>query len=227
MRIQKSKKFTPLEGSSGKQSKPHPRKHRALTGWIIGIDEVGRGPLAGPVTVATMAIEKNFNIDCAGLSLKDSKQLSFKQREEWFKYFKKHPKIFYTTSSVSAIIINQIGIQRATKLAVRYALKRLINIKSALIDADVLLDGLLYAPKRYRQQTIIGGDRSVPIIAAASIMAKVTRDRKMLRFSNEFPEYSFNKHKGYGTKIHKKALQRYGLSEIHRILYCKTFLTNR
>ena len=93
-----------------------------------------------------------------------------------------------------------------------------INTSNTFIQ----LDGLLKAPKEYDQETIIKGDEKIPVISLASILAKVTRDRKMLKYHKQFPQYDFDKHKGYGTKLHYKNLKKHGLCEIHRISYCKS-----
>lgn len=201
------------------------RKDKTKRKLIIGVDEAGRGPLAGPIAVAAVLAPKNFNFSRKGdkQKIKDSKKLSSKQREKWFQYFKRNPKIFCAVSSVSAGIINKIGIQKAVKLAAARALRRLYDSRKI----KVLLDGSLFAPKHYSQKTIIRGDETVPIISAASIVAKITRDKKMLVFHKKFPQYGFDKHKGYGTEVHRRALKKYGLSEIHRKLYCRTFLKKK
>lgn len=206
------------------------RKNSRKTKYIIGVDEAGRGPLAGPITVAAILTPKNFNFSITNKKrddkqkIKDSKKLSSKQREKWFQYFKNNPKISCAVSSVSAAVINKIGIQKATKLAVARVLFRLYDSRNNSRKANVLLDGSLYAPKHYSQKTIIKGDEIVPIISAASIIAKTTRDKKMLVLHKKFPQYGFDKHKGYGTEDHHQTLKKYGLSEIHRKLYCRTFL---
>ena len=204
--------------------------------YIVGVDEAGRGPLAGPITVAAVAATVNLKFQSAG-KIKDSKKLSSRQREKWLQYLKNHPKISYVVSNVSAGVINKIGIQKATKLAVARVLRRLFRLfwlshsqVTWLCDSreiKVLLDGSLYAPKHYSQKTIIKGDETVPVISAASIIAKTTRDKKMLIFHKKFPQYGFDKHKGYGTEAHRRTLKKYGLSEIHRKLYCQTFLRNK
>lgn len=198
------------------------RKNKTKRELIIGVDEVGRGPLAGPITIAAVLTPKNFNFSRENdkQKIKDSKKLSSKQREKWLQYLKNHPKISCVVSNVSAGVINKIGIQKAAKLAVARALFRL----DAGRKADVLLDGSLFAPKHYSQKTIIRGDETTPIISAASIVAKTTRDKKMLVFHKKFPQYGFGRHKGYGTEAHRRTLKKYGLSKIHRKLYCRTFL---
>jgi ribonuclease HII len=117
---------------------------------------------------------------------------------------------------VGSEIIDRIGIQKATQSAVANVLRK-FKKKPDL----VLLDGSLFAPEHYNQKTIIKGDEKIPLIAAASIIAKTTRDAKMLRFHKKFPRYCFDAHKGYGTKLHYKMIRRHGLSLIHRRSFCK------
>ncbi|MEK7168340.1 MAG: ribonuclease HII [Patescibacteria group bacterium] len=203
--------------------------------YIIGIDEVGRGPLAGPVVVAALAVPTKLRIKNAELrknfksaKLRDSKKLSLKQREIWFEYVKKHPKIFYAIASVSPKVIDKINISNAANLAATRAFQKLVNsyaIASVLTRrrAKIFLDGGLYFPKFLNSKsyilnsrTIIRGDEKIPAIALASIVAKVTRDRMMRKLHKKYPQYGFDKHKGYGTKKHFKAIRKHGLSPIHR-----------
>jgi ribonuclease HII len=189
--------------------------------YIIGIDEAGRGPLAGPVTLAYVACPENIyrrNFK----NIRDSKKLSFKKRLEWLSHFEKHPYLKFGAASVGQRTIDEDGISKAIRIGIKRLLSRL-EIKPKI----VLLDGSLSAPRKYNQKTIIKGDEKIPIIAAASIIAKVTRDRKMIRLSNAFPEYSFDIHKGYGTKLHRKLLIKYGLSKIHRRSFCSRILSRR
>ncbi|MDP2676395.1 MAG: ribonuclease HII [bacterium] len=205
-------------------------KHR----FILGIDEVGRGPLAGPITICAVATMVNSKYEARNSKLfrgiKDSKALSVKKREEWFKVLRRHSRenrLFYATSSVSHSVIDKIGIARATHLAIRRSLRKIALLDSRFLihNSRILLDGGLRAPQEYKnQQTIIGGDRRMPIIAAASIMAKVTRDRRMVRLAKVYPKYGFDIHKGYGTRAHEKALRKYGLCDIHRRSFCGKFI---
>ena len=187
--------------------------------YIVGIDEVGRGPLAGPVTVAAVLKPKRFVWE----NFKDSKKLSPQKREEFFLRFKSMP---YAVSSVSNTLIDKFGISVAIRLAVSRCLKKLSkDYGLRTIDYKLLLDGSLYAPKIYENQTtIIKGDEKIPIIAVASIIAKVKRDRYMIRLHKKFPQYGFAIHKGYGTKLHQEAIRKHGLSEIHRKSFCKKFI---
>lgn len=199
--------------------------------YIIGVDEAGRGPLAGPVAVAAIAIPSGAKIPDG---VRDSKTLSALQRERLRSELK---KLFPScVAMVSAATIDRIGISRAVRLATFRAIRRLtwelgsqVTTKSdfgvfGVGKCEVLLDGLLVAPAEFRQKTITGGDKTVPAISAASIIAKTARDRRMFRLHREFPEYGFDKHKGYGTAAHYRALKKYGLSPEHRRGYCKTFL---
>ena len=191
-------------------------------GFIVGIDEAGRGPLAGPVTVALVAA-KNFKLF---KNIRDSKKLSWRQREEWFRKIKSNPRILAVHASVGNKLIDKLGIVRALARAVRNCLKKL-EVKYLLPAQShkILLDGSLYAPKNFsNQQTIIKGDEKVPIIAAASIIAKVTRDRKMIRLARIYPRYSFEIHKGYGTRLHQEAIRKHGICDSHRKSFCAKFL---
>jgi ribonuclease HII len=194
-----------------------PKKKRSN---IIAVDEAGRGPLAGPIAVAAVAAIKNSKGKMQNEKLlkniKDSKKLSARQRDKWFKIIKNNFE--YRVAMVGPEIIDRIGINPATRLAISRIIKRF------KIGPDlVLMDGGLRAPKQYNQKTIIKGDEKVPLIAAASIMAKVKRDRKMQRLHKNYPEYRLDCHKGYGTKLHYKMIKKNGLSPFHR----RSFLKNR
>ena len=178
---------------------------------IIGIDEAGRGPLAGPVCIgAVLAKGKRQVLK----GIKDSKKLSAGKREYWEKIIKKNFESHYVFASHKTI--DRIGISKAVLLGVRRVLKK-FSQKPDL----VLLDGLLKAPDKYKQKTIIKGDEKVPLISAASIIAKVARDKKMIALHKKFPEYCLNAHKGYGTKMHYEKIKKNGLSVIHRKSFCK------
>ena len=186
--------------------------------WIAGIDEAGRGPLAGPVTLAMVgAPKKSARRPFKGI--KDSKRLSGERRKEWLLKIKSRQDMDFWSTSVSPAVIDSFGIQEAVKKGIKRLLARVPERKIPRLA--VLLDGSLKAPGRFRQETIIKGDERVPIIAAASIVAKVSRDRKMVRLSKKYPNYAFDVHKGYGTSNHYKMLKKHGLCEIHR----RSFLT--
>lgn len=184
--------------------------------YTIGIDEVGRGPLAGPVSVCAVLIPQSLSEeDFKGV--RDSKKLSSKQRDYLFLRFKSLQKegfIRYSVASTSSKRIDEIGIA----LAIKMALKRAINNLGAVpSECRVLLDGGLTAPTYFQnQETIIHGDDVEYAIAVASVIAKVTRDRKMERLSKVYPDYLFHEHKGYGTKEHYRRLKDNGLCKIHR-----------
>lgn len=192
--------------------------------YIVGIDEVGRGPLAGPVTVAAVAapiLSYKFQISNQFSNIKDSKKLSPKKRQEWYSIIKNNPSLKFSVASVSQSIIDRKGIAYATGLAIKRCLKKLDSCFMIHNSCSkVLLDGSLFAPAGYIQKTIIKGDEKIPIISAASIIAKVTRDRKMARLAKKFPIYNFETHKGYGTKMHRELVKTNGLCELHRRSFC-------
>lgn len=192
--------------------------------YLIGVDEAGRGPLAGPVAVGAMAI-RSRRIPHKFRGVKDSKQLTAIQREEWFEVIKesaKNGEVLYAVSFARAETIDENGLTRSVYSAINRCLKRLEFLDEKCRAAEVRLDGLLYASGRYLdQKTIIGGDECEPVIALASICAKVLRDRRMVKAAKEFPEYGFEEHKGYGTKAHYKAIKMHGLTPLHRRRFLK------
>lgn len=182
---------------------------------IAGIDEVGRGPIAGPVVASAVMIKscnnlaiKQFN----NFGIRDSKLLSPKRREEIYKILINHPKIVWRTGRVSEKVIDRINILEATKLAMKRAVKKLkLKPDFLLLDGNFTLENLDCS-----QKAIPGGDKKVFLIAASSIIAKVTRDRLMVRFHKKYPQYRFERHKGYGTKLHFKMIKKHGPCKIHR-----------
>lgn len=193
--------------------------------YIVGVDEAGRGPLAGPVTVGVVVVSvknkipKNIN---KKIKLQDSKKMSAVHRDVWFEHIRNNKKFIFSSSSVSATTIDRIGITKSIHLAIKRSINKLekkkkINQKNSF----VLLDGLLKAPEKYKQKTITKGDQKIPIISAASVVAKVIRDKKMLCYHKKFPQYSFDKHKGYGTKRHYGAICKNGLCNFHRRSFLK------
>lgn len=178
--------------------------------YIIGIDEAGRGPLAGPVAVGGIKISNQKLNMLRGI--KDSKKLSAIQREAWFAKLTSHPHIAWAVARVHQKTIDRINISQAANLAAKRVYKKLARGRPWL----ALLDGGLYLPKKFPSQTIIKGDEKIPVIAAASIIAKVTRDRMMLRLHKKYPQYRFDIHKGYGTVLHRTLIKKYGRSEVHR-----------
>jgi len=206
--------------------------------YVVGIDEAGRGPLAGPVSVGIFGAEKKMEKwllkNIFDNKLRDSKKLSPPKREEIYKKFitlKKAGKIHFSVSHISNIIIDSKGISYAIKLAIKRCLNRISLNYTFFRGREILynnenfeikLDGSLKAPKKFKnQRTIIKGDEKNVFIACASIIAKVTRDRLMCRLSSKYPHYAFEIHKGYGTKLHYKFLKKHGLSPIHRKSFCK------
>ncbi|WP_319633329.1 ribonuclease HII [Sinanaerobacter chloroacetimidivorans] len=178
--------------------------------YIAGVDEVGRGPLAGPVVAAAVILPEDFDV----IGVDDSKKLSEKKREELF-YIIKEKAIAYSVGMVDNKVIDEINILEATKLAMKRAVLALKpKAEYLLVDALTLKDVKL------PQNGIIKGDCKSVSIAAASIIAKVTRDHMMKEFSKEFPYYAFEQNKGYGTKAHYKGLDDHGICPLHR----KSFL---
>jgi ribonuclease HII len=175
-------------------------------GHIAGVDEAGRGPLAGPVVAAAVIFPKEFVID----GVNDSKKLSAKKREELFSLISQQA-LSVGVGIIDHDIIDRINILQATHLAMRKALENLV------IEPDyVLVDGNSFNHDTLHFQNIIGGDAKSFTIAAASIIAKVTRDKLMCELDVRFPQYGFARHKGYGTRQHIEAIRSYGLCEIHR-----------
>ena len=181
---------------------------------IAGIDEAGRGPLAGPVVACAVILKPDERIE----GVNDSKKLSPKKRDKLFDEIKEKC-LAYSLGIVDNNIIDEINILEATRLAMKKAIEGL-NIKPEyiLVDAESHID--TDVPLR----GIIKGDSLSQSIAAASIIAKVTRDRMMEEYANEYPEYQFEKHKGYGTAIHIQKLKEFGMTPIHRKTFCKKFV---
>lgn len=204
-----------------------------MSKYTIGIDEAGRGPLAGPVSVGVACVPNDFNWESIP-GVNDSKKLSEKKREviyEIVEELKKEGKLDYTVAMVDAATIDDIGIVPSIQKAMQEALEQIIspNPRAALglKECRVLLDGGLHAPEKFvNQETIIGGDGKEKIIGLASIMAKVTRDRHMVELSKDRPYslYQFELHKGYGTAKHQSAIREFGLCTIHRKTYCTKLL---
>jgi ribonuclease HII len=192
--------------------------------FVVGIDEVGRGPLAGPVAIGAFKMPVNFNAKSFGI-IKDSKRLTREKREEIFaklEKLKKQKEVNYFVCYESVKKIDQIGLSKAIKNCSDMAIAKL-KVKPS--ECLVLLDGGLKAPKKYKnQKTIIKGDEKERAIAFASIVAKVTRDAFMCKLSKKYPKYSFEIHKGYGTKMHREAIEQHGLSPEHRKCFCKNFI---
>jgi ribonuclease HII len=201
--------------------------------FVIGIDEVGRGPLAGPV-IAVATTVRNFQFPISNDKnfikkldlIRDSKMLSEKQREKLFDFI--HENFFVGVGLCDHETIDRMNILEASFLAMKKAVADLSrNMERISHNAPrstfqdlrtiILVDGNKKIPNfSMEQRAIVGGDKIVKSISAASIIAKVTRDRLMREMHNKFPKYGFDKHKGYGTKFHIEALQKNGYCEIHR-----------
>ncbi len=179
--------------------------------FVAGVDEAGRGPLAGPVCAAAVILPEDAVIE----GVNDSKKLTEKKREKLFDVIRE-VAIAYSVEFVYPDVIDEINIRKATSLAMHNAVK---NLK---VNADfVIIDGNDNYPYDIPYEYVIKGDAKSQTIAAASILAKVSRDRLMLEYDEKYPEYGFGKHKGYGTKAHMEAIQKYGVLDIHR----KSFMT--
>lgn len=184
------------------------------SGLVAGVDEAGRGPLAGDVFAAAVILDRGQLIE----GLDDSKKLSFKKREELFEKIINN-SLAYGIATASVAEIDRLNILEATVLAMNRAIKLLkVNPDFALIDGNyskgIVCDNI----------AVIGGDRKSASIAAASILAKVSRDRYMLEIADKYPVYNFSKHKGYGTKEHIEAIKKYGVCKLHREKFCRKFI---
>ena len=185
---------------------------------VVCLDEAGRGPIAGPVIAAAFLI-RDIKCGIQNIKLKDSKKLSAKKREEFYKILTNHPGIKWGVGQISEKIIDKINILQATKLAMLRAVADL-KTKSGKRKIDFLiLDGKMELDSAIPQKSIIKGDEKVFSCSAASIIAKVTRDRLMKKLDKKYPNYGFLKHKGYPTQYHVRMLKRHGACKIHR----KTF----
>lgn len=191
--------------------KEYERKYEGYS-IVCGIDEAGRGPLAGPVVAAAAVLPKDATI----LWLNDSKKLSEKRREELFQEIQEKA-VTYGVGVVSPAVIDEINILQATYEAMRQAVSALSSEPDILLNDAVIIPGI----DEKKQVKIIKGDAKSVSIAAASILAKVTRDRMMGEYDKLYPEYGFAQHKGYGTKAHMDAIREFGVCPIHR----RSFLT--
>ncbi len=199
--------------------------------YIVGVDEVGRGPLAGPVMVGVVIVPQLFDWSLLP-GVGDSKQVSAKKRVllyETADHLREEGRLDYEVAAMPASYIDRYGIVPAIQEALVTALTIVTQRSGMSTDAtEVFLDGGLQAPAEYlRQQTVIKGDRLIPVIGLASIIAKVTRDREMevLGEDPRFAPYGFQKHKGYGTRAHQEAIRTHGLSSLHRASFCRNITT--
>ena len=184
---------------------------------ICGVDEAGRGPLAGPVCAAAVILPENAEID----GLDDSKKLSEKKREMLFDIICEKA-IAYSIAFGSLEEIEELNILEATFLAMNRSIEGLrVKADFALIDGNRVPKGI-----KIPCETVVKGDAKSQSIAAASILAKVTRDRLLLEYDKQYPEYNFKKHKGYGTKEHTDLILKLGVCPIHRKSFLKKLLGN-
>ncbi len=194
--------------------KEYERKYASCS-FICGIDEAGRGPLAGPVVAAACILPP----DCEILYLNDSKKLTEKRREELFLEIQEKA-VSFGVGIVSPAVIDEINILQATYEAMRQAVEKLSVRPEVFLNDAVVIPGI----DESRQVKIIKGDAKSVSIAAASILAKVTRDHMMEEYDRLYPEYGFAKHKGYGTKAHLDAVREHGMCPIHRRSFLKKFM---
>ena len=182
-------------------------------GWVCGIDEVGRGPLCGPVVASAVILPK----DCQILYLNDSKKLSEKKREELYDIIMEQA-VAVGGGMATPERIDEINILQATYESMRQAISNLKVKPAVLLNDAVTIPGV-----EIPQIPIIKGDAKSVSIAAASIIAKVTRDRMMVEYAQEYPGYAFEKNKGYGTKAHYAALTEHGMCPLHRRTFLRKF----
>ena len=181
---------------------------------VCGVDEAGRGPLAGPVFAAAVILPKGCIVEGAN----DSKKLSEKKREALFEKIKEEA-LYYSIAMVDEKVIDKVNILNATFIAMNNAIDNLEQKPDfVMIDGNKIPVGL-----EIPSEAIVKGDANSISIACASILAKVSRDRYMLKMSEKYPQYLFEKHKGYGTKLHYQMLDEYGPSEIHRQSFLKSW----
>ncbi|HET9641682.1 MAG TPA: ribonuclease HII [Candidatus Paceibacterota bacterium] len=189
--------------------------------YLIGVDEAGRGPLAGPVAVGVVMVEEGFDVAVEFPGVADSKSISAGKRERIFSLLEARARkgdVQYRVEFTSAADIDERGIVPAVRSALERGIRALAPDPRSV--ASIRLDGSLAAPEEYAQETIIRGDALVPLISLASIAAKVLRDRHMTELAARYPDYGFERHKGYGTQAHYRALRKRGPCVIHR----RTFL---
>lgn len=184
--------------------------------YVCGVDEAGRGPLAGPVCAAAVILPEGHIIE----GVNDSKKLSEKKREALFDVIKSEA-LAYSIAFATVEEIESMNILNATMLAMKRA------VDGLSVKADyALIDGNRLPPLDIPCEYVIKGDAKSMSIAAASILAKVSRDRLCYEYAEKYPEYGFDKHKGYGTKLHTEKIKEYGPCEIHRLSFLTKFLNN-
>lgn len=190
--------------------------------FIAGVDEVGRGPLAGPVVAAAVVLPPEFDIP----GIDDSKKMTEKRREAMFPIIKEKA-LAYGIGMVDHKRIDEINILEATKEAMIQAVENasaMLQEKQGVEIQHILFDAMQIPAVELPQTSVIKGDAKSLSIAAASVLAKVTRDRMMVDLAEVYPDYAFEKNKGYGTKAHYEGLEKVGPCEIHRMTFLKNFL---
>lgn len=193
-----------------------------VTDFIAGVDEVGRGPLAGPVVTAAVILPADFDVP----GIDDSKKLTEKKREALFPVIKEKA-LAYGIGMADHKLIDEINILEATKVAMAEAVEKAAEMLRENHGAEinhVLFDAMKLDTVQLPQTSVIKGDAKSLAIAAASVLAKVTRDRMMVELAEKYPHYAFEKNKGYGTKAHYEGLEKAGPCEIHRMTFLKNFL---
>ncbi len=190
------------------------KAHQEGYNIVCGVDEAGRGPLAGPVFAAAVILPENYTHEI----LNDSKKLSEKKRDLVYEDIIKDA-VSYSVGIATEKEIDEINILNATFLAMKRAVEGL-----SLKPDFAYIDGNQYPKTGVKEETIVKGDAKCMSVAAASIIAKVSRDRFMLKIAEQYPEYQFEKHKGYGTKLHYEMIEKYGVSDVHRRTFLKKIL---
>ena len=186
--------------------------------FVCGVDEAGRGPLAGPVCAAAVILPDGVEID----GLNDSKKLTEKKREKLYDVIVEKA-LAYSVAFASVEEIEEVNILNATYLAMNRAIEGLLQRPDfALIDGNRVPKGITVPC-----ETVVKGDAKSCSIAAASVLAKVTRDRLLLEYAEKYPEYGFEAHKGYGTAAHYEAIRKYGVLPIHRMSFLKSFFEGK
>lgn len=212
MKRTKEEELARLAALAEKENELHKQGYRL----VAGVDEAGRGPLAGPVYAAAVILPENAVIE----GLNDSKKLSEKKREQLYDVITE-TAVSWSVFSVDESIIDEINILKSTHMAMNCAVKNLS------VQPDyVIIDGNSISDMELPHETIVGGDAKCMAIAAASVLAKVSRDRYITEIAEKYPQYGFEKHKGYGTRDHVQAIRRYGACPIHRRTFLKKILAN-
>lgn len=197
--------------------------------YIIGIDEAGRGPLAGPLAVGGVCVKAPVNIkhEFFADGVRDSKKLTPLRREKLYAWMCEQKEITHTVAFAPAELIDAAGVTISINKALEGVLNKLLPNGCEPSEVEVLLDGGLKAPEHFSQQkTIVRGDETEVLIALASVVAKVVRDKRMKELAKEYPRYGFEKHKGYGTKAHYEAIEAHGMCAEHRRRFLRKYTSS-